>query len=110
MLGGIFSSQANLTDAFEADRSSDITQQDIHVSFPFTNQQTKEAFIHALIKVIRGGNILVRRHDASNPLPVIEIIDDHDPEFDLNLSMEVLSRSRNIDLQSKRMAGETGKR
>jgi hypothetical protein len=81
MIGGIFSTHENATRAIEAGQNSDTTQQDVHVSFPLDDKQAKEAFLHALIKAIRSGNILMKPHDASNPLLVIKIIDDHEPGY-----------------------------
>ena len=75
MIGGIFSTHEHASRAIDDGQNLDIAQQDIQILFHLSEEQAKEAFVHALIKVIRSGDILVKRHDGLHSVPVIEIMD-----------------------------------
>jgi len=89
MLGGIFSMHENPGDAFEVERNSDGMQKDIHIIFPVDDTQAREAFVDALIRRIRTGNILVKSQDRSNPVPSIEMIDANEPGFFSKLNQDL---------------------
>ncbi len=107
IIGGLFSDRNNADKAVQAFRDLGIPEQDIQIVVMLNEKQAKEAYTDALVgrgvaesqalfyeKAVRQGKILVAIHDVTDPVPVIEVFDAYQAEFNpdgsRNLRQDVL--------------------